>query len=351
MKRTLLFLLPLILTVFAIQACSVATSKKSTPLTTHPPNATPNLQATIDEAVVETCGAYSGLPSTEISLSATEMAIEAYLQSMATPIPTEAVENLAEAQLEAMIVERVQMAAKSAAMAADKTVEAVADGTITSKEQEVLYTYWYYSDEVISYADEAIGVYYTVYGDLATGTIRDLKTIDADLQVFSQQNQVVLPILEQIGLALEQGVGQKDKVLRQIETAAETVQPKIADAQARVQTWSASLQPATRQRVEQALAVKPKKVAKTHKAAVNKANVYIKTVKAGFTDQKITQAELTNIAQQGANAAASLTKKGGDQGAGLANSINEITTQIASGQFPAARSSLDSFQAALSGNP
>jgi hypothetical protein len=351
MKRTFLWLLPLILAAIVLQACRGTTSKKSSAQTTPPPQVTPNLQATIDEAVVSTCGAFSGLQATQDAVSATETAIEAFLQSVNTPIPTEAVEDLAEDQLEAMIAERVQMANKAATLAAEKSIEAVKDGTISAKEQEILYTYWSYTEEVIAYANEAIQIYYDVYAGLAVQTMAPLKAIDADLQAITQQTQAVLPLLEQIGLALEQGQGQKDKVLDQIEDAAVTVQTNIIDAQAQTQTWTASLPLATQQRVAQALAVKPKGVAKNHKTAVKKARDYVKSVQTAIADQKITQAELDKIAQQGANAAASLAKKGGEPLSVLAGSVNEITSQIASGQLPAARASLESFQAELSANP
>jgi hypothetical protein len=351
MKRTSWLLIPLILIMIAVQACGGSTPKKTGPQAAQTPQVTPNLQATIDQAVVSTCGAYSGLQATQKAVSATETAIESFLQSVATPIPTEAVEDLAEDQLEAMIAERVQMANKAAALSAEKSIEAVKDGTINAKEQEILSTYWYYADELIAYADEAIQVYYQVYAGLAVETLAPLKAIDADLQAITQQTQFVLPILEQIEQALEQGQGQKDKVLRQIEDAAEAVQAKIIDAQAQSQTWTASLPLATQQRVAQALAVKPKGVAKNRKTAVKKAKDYVKSVQTAFADQKITQAELDKIAQQGANAAASLAKKGGEQLSPLAGTVNEITSQIASGQLPAARASLDSFQAELSENP
>jgi hypothetical protein len=350
-KRTSLLLLPLILIVSTVQACGGTTSKKPSPQTTRPLQATLNLQATIDQAVVSTCGAFSGLQATQDAVSATETAIESFLQSVATPTPPETVEELAEDQLEAMIAERVLMANKAAALAAEKSIEAVKDGTLSTKEQEILYTYWYYAAEVIAYANESIQAYYEVYAGLAADTLAPLNAMDADLQAITQQTQVVLPILEQIGEALDQGLGQKDKVLRQIEDAAEAVQVKIIDAQAQSQTWTASLPLATQQRVAQALAVKPKSVAKNRKTAVKKARDYVKSVQAAIADQKITQTELEKIAQQGANAAASLAKKGGEQLSPLAGSVNEITSQIASGQLPAARASLDSFQAELPANP
>lgn len=345
MKRSFLWLLLLILIAVASVACSGIGSKKPAAQTTRQPQATPNLQATIDEAVASTCGVRADLQATEASLNATATAIAI------VELQTVAVAELAEDELAALIAERVQMANKAAALAADKSLEAVKDGTIDEKEQEILYTYWYYADEMIAYADEGLSAYFVRFSELAAGTLAPLKAVDADLQAISQQVQTALPILEQIGQALAQGKGQKDKVLRQIGNAAETVKEKITDAQVQVQTWSASLPPAVQQRVAQFLAVKPKGVAKNRKAAVNKANDYIKTARAACVDQKITQAEMTKIAQQGANAAASLTKKGGTELAPLAGSVNEITAQIASGQLPAAQANLDSFQAALPAKP
>ncbi len=352
MRKTMVLFFSLILIGLAMMACGGSPSKKLGARTAQTPEATPNLQATIDAAVASTCGARSGLPATEISLNATATAIASALpQIVPTPMPSEVVAGMPEDQLEAMIAERVRLAWKAAGLAADKSVEAIADGTIDQNEQETLYTYWYYTDEVIAYADEAIAIYYNLYSDLASGTLAPLTKTDADLKAISQQVRVVLPILENIGQALEQGQGQNDKVLRQIGTAAETAQSKIANAKSQVQTWTASLKTAAKQRVDNALAVKPKKVAKNRKAAINKANDYIKSVRSAIADQKITQAELANIAQQGANAAASLTKKGGEQLAPLAGSVNEITAQVATGQLPAVKASLDNFQAALPAKP
>lgn len=352
MKKTLGLLLPLILIAIASMACGGISSRRKTVQTTRPAQTTPDLQATIDEAVVSTCGAQAGLQATLISLNATATAIAfAELQAVPTPLPTEALSEMAEDKLETLIAERVQMATKAAGLAADKSLEAIKDGTISAKEQEILYTYWYYSNEVIAYADEVIAAYFARYADLASATMPPLREANGDLKAISEQVQVVLPLLEQIGQALEQGKGQKDKVLRQVETAAETVQTLIDDTQGLVQAWTASLPYATQQRVSRALAVKPKSVAKNRKAAINKANYYAKSVQTAIADQKITQAEMTRIAQFGANAAASLTRKGGADLAGLAGSVNDITAQIAAGKLPSAREELTGFQSALSGNP
>ena len=116
-------------------------------------------------------------------------------------------------------------------------------------------------------------------------------------------------------------------------------------------TWSQGLKTEMQQRIDQALAVQPQQVAESRNAAVQSALEYIDSVRAALADMKISQAELANITQLGANAAASLTAQGGPQLAKLANSVNDITAQIAGGQISAALTGLASFQASLPAIP
>lgn len=339
MRKTSALLLSLVLMMTVSLACGGKTTNPCQPL--------PDIQATVDAAVASTCGMQAAVETGEALLGAAATATVTAMQPKPTPIPTEAYETMAEDKLETLINERVQMAAKTAVLAATQTTRALIDGAITSKELEILFTYWYYADEMIAYANEPITVYNDVYAELAAGTIGPLQAIDADLVAISRQAQTILPVLDEIGQALDQGSAQSSQALIQIATASETARAKAVDTQGQAQTWSASLQNEVQQRVSKALAVKAKRVAKNRKTAVKIANDYAKSVSASLADHKITQTELAKIAQLGANASASLDARGGAQLAKLASSVNEITAQIAGGKLPAARVNLASFQAAL----
>jgi hypothetical protein len=64
-------------------------------------------------------------------------------------------------------------------------------------------------------------------------------------------------------------------------------------------------------------------------------------------DDRISQTELADIAQLGANASAGLNAHGGPQLQRLAGSINDITGQIARGQMPQARANVGNLEASL----
>ncbi len=351
MKKTIIVLLPLLVMVIISLACFGSFSPKTPGIAAITPLTSPELQLTIDAAVEASCGKCSAALTQESILIQTATAIAVNMQVMVTPTPTEPIEKLSEEKLGALINDRVQMAKKAVSLASSSTMQAVEDGAINEKEYDSLNTYWRYSGDLIAYANEGIQVYFNEYGGLAGDTMAPLKTVDSDLQVVSRQIQAVLPVLEQIGMTLEQGPAQPDKVIRQLKAAADIVVTKATDASQQAKTWSGDLQLQAQKRINQALAVKPQKVAKNRKAAINRAYAYVNVVQAAVADQKITQPEFTNIVQAGANAAASLTAQGGDQFANLADSVNQITTQVAGGQISDASSSLQSFQQALPAKP
>ena len=76
-----------------------------------------------------------------------------------------------------------------------------------------------------------------------------------------------------------------------------------------------------------------------------------RTVRQSLADRTISQDELANIAQIGANAAAGLSAQGGPQLQQLAGSIDDLTAQLARGQIPQASANLGSLQAMLDSLP
>lgn len=104
-------------------------------------------------------------------------------------------------------------------------------------------------------------------------------------------------------------------------------------------------------RTNRALNVTPNQVATDPRGAIESAHQYVDAVKGGLSDGKITQSELSNIAQLGANANASIQARGGPEMRNTPNSINNLTTQIARGQLPAARGSVDSLERSLPARP
>lgn len=199
------------------------------------------------------------------------------------------------------------MATKASTLAADNTAQAIADGVITSREVELMFTYWYYAEDIIAYADEVIVVYNDVYAEQTAATIAPFQTVDADLNTISKQTQVIIPLLEQFGQALDQGVSLANQDLNQLKTAAKLVKAKAAEAQEQAQAWTAGIQPVAEQSLDKILAGRPAQVSKNSKSAIYIAYEYADAVGAALADQKITFAELGHLTQLGAKSAASLS--------------------------------------------
>lgn len=348
MKKTTVLVLPLILIMIIGLACKGSASKQPTEPATNTPQPTVNTQDTVDSAVAATStmqSSYQGAVSTSVAATVTAM------PPVPTPMSTETYVTLTEEELEALINTSVQDAATATTQASTAASQAAADGVITEDELVMLYSYWIYADDLIVYADELIEAYNDVYNELAVETLGLLQMVEGDLSAIAQQTETALQSLEEFSLAVEQGSAQTSQILSQLETEAETAQAKAVDAQGQAQAWSARLKTVTQLRVEQALAVQPQQRADSRKAAIQSAFAYIDSVRTAFADHKISQAELANIAQLGADAAASLDAQGGAQLAKLAGSVNAITAQIAAGQMQMAQANLANFQAALPALP
>ncbi len=328
-------------------ACAGPAANKA-PAATETPQPTADVQGTVDAAIAATSTVQS---SVQAAVSTSVAATVTAMPPAPTPIPTEAVTSMTEEELAPAVDDSVQEAAAATTQATTSVAQAAADGVITYEELVMLYSYWIYADELIAYADELAAAYSDVYGELATETLALINQVEADLNAMLQQADLILPALEEIGAALEQDASGAGQVLGQLQAASTEAQAKAADAQGQSQAWSASLKTEVQGRVDQALAVQPQQVADSRKAAIQSALDYASSVRAALEDMLLTQAELANIAQLGANAAASLTAQGGAQLAKLATSVNAITAQVAAGQLSAALASLQSFQAALPALP
>ena len=85
--------------------------------------------------------------------------------------------------------------------------------------------------------------------------------------------------------------------------------------------------------------------------AILSAYDYIEVTRGSLSDFRISQSELSAIAQMGANAAYGLQNQGGPQLQGLADKLNEITTGIAKGQLPQMQVQLQSLESLLPARP
>lgn len=332
MKRAVTLTLVVGLFIVATLACGTAA-----------PTPMPDTRATVDAAIAATSTAQVNLQET------IDAAVEATGAAVPTPIPAAehvAATEMTEEELAAVIDQAVADATTATEQCSTATTEATADGTVTQEEVDTVEVYVTGAEEAIAYAEELIAAYYGLYGELATETIDLLLAIEEDLAVLAKEAAAISVALQEVDTALERGLALAEETLTQLETAAQTASAKAAEIQAQNQIWVQNLQAELENRVATVLAVQPDNVATDRAAAIQSAFDYLDAVREGLADERISQAELANIAQLGANASASLNAHGGPQ-LRLSGSINDITGQVARGQTVQAKASLGNLEAAL----
>jgi hypothetical protein len=302
---------------------------------------TPALQATVDAAVAAT-GTAQARSVTAQPLAPTP-----------TVTPTVAAQyvTMTEAELAALIDQTVTQAITSTQQSSTATTQAASDGTLTQSEVDELESYIAETELLIDYADELITAYYGLYGDLATETLDTLQAIEQDLSTLDSSLAAAEAVLTEVDKALASKSDVTQAALAQLKAAAQTANVNATELQTRAQDWLGKTQAAQDKRAAAALNAKPTQVAADRQAALQSAFAYVDAVRGAMTDNKISSAELTNIAQLGANASAGLKAQGGPQLQRSSDSINQITNQLARGQMPQAKSSLGSLESALGNRP
>jgi hypothetical protein len=321
------------------------------------PSATPDVQASVDAAVAATGIAQANVQATiAVAAEATAVALSTAAAVAPTAVPVAEYADATEEELAAAIngaVTDASTAAEECANAASSAVVggAAADNGISSEEVETVEAYVVDTEEAIAYAEELIDLYNDLYGELAIDTLDLLLDIEDDLAVLADEVAAIDDVLQEIDEALEAGLALTEETITQLETAAWEAFGKAVAVQAQNQAWVDALQAEIESRVQAMIAVQPNNVPGDRQEAILSAFEYVDAVREGLADDKISPAELANIAQLGANASAGLSAHGGPQLQGLAGSIGGITGQIAGGQIPQARASLGNLESALGDRP
>jgi len=306
---------------------------------------TPNAEATVNAAVQATA-------QTESSIEATvQAAVQATVAAAPTPIPSEQYVMMSEEELEAAIDQAVAEAVAATQSASAATTQAASDDALTQEELILLETYAQYADEMIAYSEELINAYYQLYADLATETIAVLQQVETDLEELSQQMAAIDNSLQEINSTLAQGLALAEETISQLQATAQATSDKAEELKAQAQTWAESLPEDRQKRAAQVLSVQPNMVPEDRTGALWSAFDYADGVRLALQDGKLTQSELANIAQLGANATAGLKQHGGPALQPLAGQIETITAQLARGQVPQGKANLGKFEASLGQRP
>jgi len=314
--------------------------------------ATPDTQSTIDAAVAGTATAQVSIQAT---IDAAVLATATAQATIAIPTPpaTPSAEyiTLTEEELAALIDQAVADAAAATEASSTATTQATADNVVTQEEVVVIEVQVTSAEEAIAYAEELLAAYYGLYGELATETLYLLQEIEDDLALMAESTAALAAALVDINNTLEQGVAMAEETINQLEATAQEVAGKAEEVQRAKATWQTALQEELAQRATQALSIPPNAVAEDRISALQSAFDYLDTVQAALTDEKISPDELTQIAQLGANASASLDQHGGPQLQQFSGNINQITEQLARGQVTHAREGLGALQSGLGNRP
>jgi hypothetical protein len=320
------------------------------------------VQATTDAAVQATTAAQASAQATadaavqatvvaQTNVQATVDAVQATVAAAPTPTPSAEYVTMTEEELAALIDQAVAEATAATQASSAATTEATADDAVTQEEVITVAVSLAEAEEAIAYAEELISAYYDLYGELATETLATLQAIEEDLAVMAENTAAINASLQEINTTLEQGLALAEETIAQLEAAAQIANDKAMEAQMQTQSLVQNLQIELENLAATALSVQPNNVATDRQAAIQSALDYLGAVGQSLADNKISTAELANIAQLGANASASLSAQGIPQFQQLSGSINDITAQLARGQAPQAQANLGNLEASLGSLP
>lgn len=279
--------------------------------------------------------------------AAVNQAANATVQALPpTPTPGPQVDyyDLTEEELSALIDQSVNQALAASSQSTTATTQATSDGTVTSDEVYTTVTYVYDAQAEIEYAEELMTYYLDLYGDYASEALDTMQAMESDLNSVSQS-------LDEIASIMEQGAEAATAALDQLNQAATQLQTKASDAQTKAQGWVDQVKTGIQDRQNQALSLAPTDIAGDRDGAIQQVYAYLDAVKQAMGDKKISFDELTQISQLASNAKASLQAHGGPGLQNLSSGIDGLTTQLARGEWPQARSGMDGFERSLPQRP
>ena len=302
-------------------------------------------QATVDTAVQATASAQ------KYHEAAIDSAVQATLAALPTPTPYAETVTMSEAELAALIDQAVTMAVAATQASAAAATQAVADDAVTPEEAIAVAVALAGAEEAITYTNDLISAYYDLYAELATETIGTLQAVEETLTVMAENSAAINATLGEINTVLQEGLALAEETITQLEAAAQDAQTTAAEAQSQVDGLVETLQTELENRATAALSVQPNSIANDRQAAYQSALDFLGAVRQSLNDDKISAAELANIAQLGANASASLEAQGGPQLQQFAGSIDNITALIARGDVAQVIALMETLETSLAAVP
>ncbi len=329
-----------------------------------PPAAPPvNTQATVNAAVAATANAQTAVQATidaAVNTTATAIALAnptatatpVVVTATASPAPAvtpaeDTVATMTEDELAALIDEAVAEAYASSATYSDAATEATADNTVTQEEIQMADAYYADTEAAIAYAEELMQLYDDMYGELTYEAIDELNQMESDMEALTESVLMLNDTMTEIADLMAQGLAMTEDVLTQLDSATQLISENVATAQTASEAWHTAYQSAQTARIESVNAIQPTNITADPAAALQSVASFAQLGQAAMADYKITPEELTTLAQQGANAAASLNATGNPKLQDLSGMINGVTGMFAAGNIPAAQTNLSQLSMSM----
>ncbi|MBT3392012.1 MAG: hypothetical protein HN413_16560 [Chloroflexi bacterium] len=335
MSRKQLSVLILIALVFTSLACSLSSLTGGQAEDT---------QATIDAAIAAT--------------STAQAELEAQINQTADEAVDEAMQELEEEYLlmtEEEFNQAIDEAITEATTATEQTVyyveEASSDGTLTQEEIEQIEYYAYYADDLIYMTEELIYAYYGLYAELAYETIYLLEAVEDDLSQMAAAMTEITNLTVAAAETLAAGMEVRQETIDGIITAAQGTAENIQNIAPEWQSWADAIQGDRATRLQSVQEIAANFIPEDRLAALNETLNFADAVRNALGDYSISQIELFDIAQFGANAVAGLQAHGGPQLQDLAGNIGNITNNLALGQTPNALNNLGALEGSIRNVP
>lgn len=343
-------LFPILVIVFAsLVACKQASAPTAPPV---------NTQATVDAAVAATANAQVAMQAAidaAVNATATANALAnptptntaVVVVVTPTPVAEDTVATMTEDELAALIDDAVAEAYAASAAYSDVAAASATDDTVTQAEIQTTDVYYADAEEAIAYAEELMQVYYDLYGELAYEVIDELDQLESEMAALTEAILLLNDTMMEIADLMEQGLAMTEDVLAQLDSATQLITQNIATAQAASEAWHAAYQSAQTARMDAMLAMQPTDITADPAGALKSVAQYAQLGQSAMADYKITPEELAALAQQGANATASLNATGNPKLQELSGMINGVTGMLAAGDIPAAQANLNQLSMAM----
>jgi len=355
MKRKWTPTLLISLLVVLALACSAGapTAAPAAPTAVSPtelviPTLTPNVQATVDAAIAATSQAQLVAQTTvNAAVASTVVA----MPPTATPVPPVAADTLSEEEMEAMITEAVNQAVAATTQATSATAQTTSDDTLTADEIAYMEVYVMAANQAILYAEQLLTAYSQVYGDLAYAALDEVNQIEQELASMSSSISTLDSTLDAVNTTMQQGQALAEDTINQLETAAQAASANLPHTQEQVKNWQQHTDKGREDRANQIGSIQPNNVPTDLQSTIRDAFSFVDQINVAFGDGKFNMDELTQIAQLGANISAGFSKHGGIKMQGMSGKVNDITMNLARGQFPKAHGGAADFEKGLGQRP